>query len=258
MITTLQIKGYKLLRDNNISLRPLTLLAGLNCTGKSSLFEAIQLLHQSHLMGNLSTHLALNGPIINTQTCVFDVAPDSQAAIAEVEISLVQGGETYRHKFATDDYHSRQLATISHSTKWVPPAISHHAFDQQKFNPLILENKLPDHLFLIENPETRLHASLATEAGIAMAVAANKGAQVIIETHSDHVFLGVRLAVHQGLTDPEDVLFLHFERLPEGGLSIDPLTIDRHGRLPRWPNNFFDEWDNSLSDLLEPLPELVA
>ncbi|WP_223280272.1 DUF3696 domain-containing protein [Nostoc sp. PA-18-2419] len=28
--------------------------------------------------------------------------------------------------------------------------------------------------------------------------------------------------------------------------------IDKNGRIDRWPDGFFDEWDNSLTVLLEP------
>ncbi|WP_375341177.1 DUF3696 domain-containing protein [Okeania sp. SIO1I7] len=31
--------------------------------------------------------------------------------------------------------------------------------------------------------------------------------------------------------------------------------IDRNGRIDKWPEGFFDEWDNSLEALLEPREE---
>lgn len=83
-----------------------------------------------------------------------------------------------------------------------------------------------------------------------------------IETHSDHVLNGIRLAVHGGGSPSQldaDKIRLHFfeRHEQEDGAQhvvISP-TIDRNGRIDRWPEGFFDEWDKSLEALLEPRSE---
>ncbi|MEM7727589.1 MAG: DUF3696 domain-containing protein, partial [Cyanobacteria bacterium P01_A01_bin.45] len=35
---------------------------------------------------------------------------------------------------------------------------------------------------------------------------------------------------------------------------VSPI-IDRNGRIDKWPDGFFDEWDKSLDGLLEPAGE---
>lgn len=108
----------------------------------------------------------------------------------------------------------------------------------------------PGSLVLLENPEAHLHPQGQTRmAGLAAAAAA-QGAQIVVETHSDHVLNGVRLAVKRGLLAPEQAV-LHYFR-GGGGEGIDVVSpgIDRDGRLDQWPEGFFDELENTLDQLL--------
>lgn len=114
----------------------------------------------------------------------------------------------------------------------------------------------PGALLLIENPEAHLHPKGQAQMGELIARAASIGIQVIIETHSDHVLNGIRLAVHGGRLKPEEVS-LHFfqhQQNPNTPAVVSP-KIDRNGRIDQWPDGFFDEWDKSLDVLLEPAGE---
>lgn len=111
----------------------------------------------------------------------------------------------------------------------------------------------PGSLLLIENPEAHLHPRGQSQIGELLALAATCGIQVVIETHSDHVLNGIRLAVHSGNVPPEDVQLHFFQRRKQDGQSfvVSP-QIDRNGRIDQWPDGFFDEWDKSLEALLTP------
>lgn len=106
---------------------------------------------------------------------------------------------------------------------------------------------------LFENPEAHLHPRAQARLARFCAKAAAAGIQVILETHSDHVLNGVRVAVHAGQIPPDDVSILFF-----GGPSAQPgevfsqIRVDRRGRLDQWPTGFFDETDQLLDRLLEP------
>jgi predicted ATPase len=114
----------------------------------------------------------------------------------------------------------------------------------------------PGTIILIENPEAHLHPKGQVKMGQLLALAASGGVQVVIETHSDHVLNGIRLAVHGGKLDPKDVQLHYFQRQnKEGQTDVVSPKIDRNGRINRWPDGFFDEWDNSLEILLEPAVE---
>jgi predicted ATPase len=113
----------------------------------------------------------------------------------------------------------------------------------------------PGTLILIENPEAHLHPKGQAKMGELLALAASCGVQVVIETHSDHVLNGIRLAVHGSKLDPKDVQLHYFERKEKEGQAVTEVVsprIDRNGRIDQWPDGFFDEWDKSLITLLKP------
>jgi predicted ATPase len=117
----------------------------------------------------------------------------------------------------------------------------------------------PGALLLIENPEAHLHPRGQARMGEMLALAASSGIQVVVETHSDHVLNGVRLAVHKGQLDPAKVALHFFERSVAHDVGGDRPAhrvvsprIDRRGRLDQRPDGFFDEWDKSLRELLKP------
>ncbi len=109
-------------------------------------------------------------------------------------------------------------------------------------------------LVLLENPEAHLHPRGQAQIGELIARAADVGVQVIVETHSDHILNGIRVAVKRGLTKPTDVAFHFFQRpandIESSGIEIVSPQIDRDGRLDAWPDGFFDEYAKSLRNLL--------
>lgn len=110
---------------------------------------------------------------------------------------------------------------------------------------------LPGSLLLLENPEAHLHPRGQFKMGELLARAAAAGLQVIVETHSDHVLNGLRLAVHDGLVSEKAIALRYFSR--RGGTQrVDSPTIDADGRVDHWPEGFFDEWDAALDRLLAP------
>ena len=108
-----------------------------------------------------------------------------------------------------------------------------------------------DGLILIENPEAHLHPRGQVAMGKFLAKIAANGAQIIVETHSDHVLNGIRIAVKNKLIDPSNVALHFFDRL-SGSLNANRVspTIDKDGRLNQWPDGFFDSWEKGLAELL--------
>ncbi len=68
MLTNLELKLFKCFRLLRLPLAPLTLLTGLNASGKSSVLQALVLLHQTMREQESSTRLALNGDVIRLGT----------------------------------------------------------------------------------------------------------------------------------------------------------------------------------------------
>lgn len=107
-------------------------------------------------------------------------------------------------------------------------------------------------LILLENPEAHLHPRGQSLMGVLLAMCANDGVQIIVETHSDHLLNGIRVAAKQKSINAEDVLVHYFDRSKETGLTscVSPRLMS-NGRFDFWPEGFFDEWDNALDQLLE-------
>jgi len=104
-------------------------------------------------------------------------------------------------------------------------------------------------MLLIENPEVHLHPKAQQDLGFLLANVAADGVQVILETHSDHVLNGVRLAIKEKVLAHERACVHFFSPKNKPTNPISP-TFDVDGRLNTWPNGFFDQFDNALSRLM--------
>ena len=89
-------------------------------------------------------------------------------------------------------------------------------------------------LWLIENPEVHLHPAGQAQMGQFLAEVAAAGVQVIVETHSDHVFNGIRRAVKSKRLAADDVA-LHFMRSRDEvvGQQVTTPTLDADGNVDR-------------------------
>lgn len=109
----------------------------------------------------------------------------------------------------------------------------------------------PKGILLLENPEAHVHPRGQAALGTLIALAASGGAQVLLETHSDHVLNGIRLAAKMSILEAENILLHFFTRRPDGHVDIESPVVETDGRLSRWPQGFFDQWDHDLDALLD-------
>lgn len=100
MITRIDLKHFKCFENVRIPLAPLTLFTGLNASGKSSVLQALILLHQTMREHEWSTRLALNGEIIK-MGMVPDVV-DEVSGRDRFSIGLVADNITYDWEFEGD------------------------------------------------------------------------------------------------------------------------------------------------------------
>ena len=167
-----------------------------------------------------------------------DVCPGAHLQLEEVRAAdAVIAGFTFDRE---DDVASRRhrATNVGFGLSYALPVI------------LALLSK-PGTLCLIENPEAHLHPRGQTKLAELAARASKAGVQVIAETHSDHFMDGVRIAVRDGLIEPEDAAFHYFERKDNQTVVTSP-QIDSDGRLSSWPIGFFDQHDENLARLLAP------
>ncbi|BAZ47563.1 hypothetical protein NIES4103_01640 [Nostoc sp. NIES-4103] len=386
MIDSLTLTNFKPFKNQTLSFKPLTLLSGLNSTGKSSVLQALLLLRQSHKKGLLAQKgLVLNGDLINIGTAkdaifegaykqdytgfeiiwqngikgtwkfkyeedienqeedigtnflTLDSAPveDSiyQLSLFNQEFHYIEAERIGPRNFnkmsydkvqigkalgdkceytvhflaanaKTDIFHTQlshpnvkssvpqyydpetpSLALIDQVEAWmgeISPGTRinikpnsdmdlvniRYFYGDSKFYratnvgfgitytlPIIVAVLASKHdtIILVENPEAHLHPKGQSKIGEFLALAASCGVQVVIETHSDHILNGIRLAVHGGKLKPEDVQLHYFQRKEQQGQAFTEVVsphIDADGRIDEWPDGFFDQAEKDLFELL--------
>ncbi|HND20426.1 MAG TPA: AAA family ATPase, partial [Acidobacteriota bacterium] len=116
-----------------------------------------------------------------------------------------------------------------HLDDWVRPA--NMGFGVSYTLPIIVAGLLarPGHMLVVENPEAHLHPQGQSRIGRFLALLAAKGVQVLIETHSDHVLNGIRLAAtDEHPLQPENVLIHFFTGRGQGEAPIaEAITLTR-------------------------------
>lgn len=105
--------------------------------------------------------------------------------------------------------------------------------------------------FIIENPEAHLHPSAQSKIGRFLAMVANAGVNVIIETHSDHLINGIQIAVADKKIS-NDLITINFFNNEEGSVQpeVQPITATLKGELSVWPSGFFDQTQIDFAELI--------
>ena len=104
-------------------------------------------------------------------------------------------------------------------------------------------------LLLVENPEAHLHPAGQSEMGKFLARVAATGVQVIVETHSDHLLNGVRLAAKNLLIEHKKIQLQFFSQ-GENGIVVDSPTLQENSSISFWPKGFFDQFQKDLLELM--------
>ena len=115
-------------------------------------------------------------------------------------------------------------------------------------------------IIIIENPESHIHPRGQAELGKLISLAASTGAQLFIETHSDHILNGIRVAVKENNIDKskgidkKKVNIMYFDKVTtdkEQYSKITQIEVDKNGELSEYPKDMLDEWSDQLLKLLK-------
>lgn len=107
-------------------------------------------------------------------------------------------------------------------------------------------------MVFIENPEAHLHPRAQSKLIQILAKrAVENGIQLFIETHSEHIINGIRLAsileTEKNPVTVNDIAIYFFEQTH----IIYKLEIDENAQLSPWPEGFFDQAQKDISDILK-------
>lgn len=110
-------------------------------------------------------------------------------------------------------------------------------------------------LLIVENPEAHLHPRSQSVMGKFLARVAAAGVQVVVETHSDHVLNGIRVAVRQGAwgtpLEADNVSIQYFVAADSAGpQQVRSPKMYPNGGIRPWPKGFFDQYESDLRKLL--------
>jgi predicted ATPase len=366
MITELFIQNFKSHKNTRLSLNPLTLLTGVNSSGKTSVIQSLLLLRQSYKKQQLDKTLVLNDFLCkigtgkdaiyqsadedfiqfvfktrnNTHSWKYslqeskDFLPAHSQSIKSSDLSNVSlfdnnfqylsAGRLPELKYEREDNmveNERQISKkkgygelvaqflyhygerekvkpalknnnvdfddlIHQVTAWereISPNVNvlpkkidesytiHYSFDRDDIFgttdsfksenvafgltyalPVItaLLSAKEGALLLIENPEAHLHPRGQSKLAELIALTAQSGVQVIIETHSDHIFNGIRKAIAAEKIEKDNVSVHYFE-LDKKNVSMNTeIQISEKGRILNYKKGLFDQFDEDLDTLL--------
>lgn len=109
-------------------------------------------------------------------------------------------------------------------------------------------------VFLVENPEAHLHPKGQSHIGYFLAMMALAGVQIIVETHSEHVLNGIRIAALKNGMSAEDIS-INFFAINKGGgepqHEVKHISLNERMDLEVWPEGFLDQEEEDLRMLRE-------
>lgn len=105
----------------------------------------------------------------------------------------------------------------------------------------------PGQVFIVDSPEAHLHPRAQSAMGRILAHFAAAGVQIIVESHSDHLLSGIRLAVRQKVLAADKVAIHFFGGFDSEGDQRTRIAIAEDGSVEEWPVGFFDQ---AITDLI--------
>lgn len=103
---------------------------------------------------------------------------------------------------------------------------------------------------IIENPEAHLHPRGQTEIASLICRAVQAGVQVVVETHSDHLFDGIRLYAKNNPGFSPLVKIHWCELNKEQNTKIESPKLMGNGKLSFWPKGLFDQFEINADALI--------
>lgn len=333
MITKLSLHGFKSLLSEELALKPLTLLTGINSSGKSSVIQAIRMLLKSGRQENISldghgTLEELMNPYVS-ELKIGAVLEEGESSIIQKKAATpafstslknfnpftflaadrygpesylpIYSGENYRlgsrgeNLFKVIDWHETHATNLPEVVRHEQSQGTTFAFNLEAWlgvispNPgfkaqvqelsdtaystfhgrraknvgfglsyvlpvitaLLLSTTEKGSLVMIENPEAHLHPKGQTEIARLIARCVEAGSQVIIETHSDHIFDGIRIQAKESQSAfHEKIQCYWFELDDQGNSIVKEVGIDAHGRIDPCPDGLFDQFELNARKLL--------
>lgn len=327
MIQQLTLKGFKSFVEEDITLGPLTVLTGLNSSGKSSVIQAIRMfdalnkgkspLLEGHggmqeIKSRLTNSMELGLELDDKSKMSFDgenfnpeknpsfphiiyVGANRMGASQTIPVKndnyeigekgenvlnclnhyadanlderllpengegvtldfMVKGWLKYISPNVKFEYQIEPKADVSYGT-YNGNRAANVGFGLSYTLPIIVallvSTIIPNTTVMIENPEAHLHPKGQTEMGRLIGLCVECGSQVIVETHSDHLFDGIRIFTKHTKGFSEKLKTYWFEQNGDEGSKAISVFVNENGLYEKdCPPGFFDQFENNANELL--------
>ncbi|WP_313236125.1 DUF3696 domain-containing protein [Sporosarcina ureae] len=115
---------------------------------------------------------------------------------------------------------------------------------------ITLLSSRPGSMNIIENPEIHLHPRAQSRLMEFMAFISIAGIKLIVETHSDHIFNGIRKSIYKNELNIEDVATYYFDLNDDGTSNVNKVMFNEEGKVLNYLDGLFDQFDEDLDTLL--------
>ncbi|MBD1212903.1 MAG: DUF3696 domain-containing protein [Dolichospermum circinale Clear-D4] len=161
MLSSLTLKNFKPFENQSFSLKPLTLLAGLNSTGKSSVLQSLLLLRQSSQQDDLLDRvgLVLNGDLVSIGTGQDVLFKRSKEDVITLEIGInndIKGTWIFDYDSQSD---IMRISTLSIADA----AVYNSGLFNDNFHYLKAERIAPRNYFQMSDFKVRQHQQIGSQ-----------------------------------------------------------------------------------------------
>ena len=330
MIKRIKLHGFKSYVDQELEILPLTVLTGLNSSGKSSIIQAIRVLenvvayedkekafHQLNI-GNVNEVINPNsgnnmeivsfpddnlnhftkysfsdtiyvGPFPKIiyvsasrkgaaatipMNSSFELGPEGDNVLNVIDHNydtilndiLQDGAEGKTFNYVLSGWLQKISPGVKFESRLERKAdVSYSLYDQHRASnvgfglsytlpvivALLLGTIENDTLVMIENPEAHLHPKGQYELSRLICLCVEAGAKVIVETHSDHLFDGIRIFCKESETSFNKKVISYWCQLNEDKCTtVEAVKISEKGVVNNWPQGMFDQFLINAEKLL--------
>jgi len=108
-----------------------------------------------------------------------------------------------------------------------------------------------DEILIVENPEAHLHPKAQSRVTEFLSKVASCGVQVYIESHSEHILNGIRIAMLRDDIDinRDDISILYFQENEDE--PFVKLNLLDDGSIDNWVDGFFDQEEIDLAKIFK-------
>ncbi len=215
------------LRDSDIPTRPKVVF----CTTENDLAHIARAMHAATLKLDPQAVQALIGAASGRSKLLAEVSTWlKRLDLADaIEVTRLGSSMLYQLEIVRGE-HRANLVDVGYGVSQVLPLI-------------VLLHFVPEgSVILCEDPEAHLHPmAQAVLADLLVEVAHSRRLQVLVETHSEHLFRRLQYLMAAGTVRSDACGLYYVERAEAASSRLVELRADEFGRIREWPENVFGD-----------------